>query len=86
MQTAIQSGVLAALVCFCVDLAAVFAASPTDYVKSPIIEEAEREIDVKAGTGTACPARPIRWVRPSSADSVSEMDARSSTTSACCSA
>ena len=50
MRTAIKAGGLAALVSSCLSLPSVTLAGPSDYVFSPIVEEGEREIDVKAGT------------------------------------
>lgn len=47
MRTALTAGALAALACL---TAAPAFAGPSDYVKSPIVEEGEKEIDFKAGT------------------------------------
>lgn len=50
MRTAFKAGALAALVLSCLGLPVGALAGPSDYVKSPIVEEGEREIDFKAGT------------------------------------
>ncbi len=50
MRTAFKAGALAALVLSCLGLPAAALAGPSDYVKSPIVEEGEKEIDFKAGT------------------------------------
>lgn len=50
MRTAVKAGALAALAMSCLVIPAVSRAGPDAYVKSPIVEEGEREIDFKAGT------------------------------------
>lgn len=49
MRTIFSSAAMA-LVLSCLSLPSVSVAGPSDYVITPIVEEGEREIDVKAGT------------------------------------
>ena len=51
MHTVQRAGALAALALSCLAYARPAAAGPSDYVVTPIVEEGEREIDFKAGTG-----------------------------------
>jgi hypothetical protein len=53
MRTAIQAGALTALVLSCLAAPSISLAGPADDVKSPIVEEGEREIEFKAGTAKA---------------------------------
>src|SRR6478672_3761541 len=50
MRTAVRWGALAALSLQLLALAPVAQAGPSDYVRTPIVQEGEREIDFKAGT------------------------------------
>lgn len=50
MRTAIRAGALTALALSSLGASSVAVAGPSDYVISPIVEEGEREIDIKAGT------------------------------------
>jgi hypothetical protein len=50
MRSAIRAGALAALAFSCLCLGPAAVAGPSEYVATPIVEEGEREIDVKAGS------------------------------------
>ena len=50
MRTAFRAGVLAALSLQLLSLATMAHAGPSDYVRTPLVQEGEREIDFKAGT------------------------------------
>jgi hypothetical protein len=50
MRTAIRAGALAALALSSLGATSLAVAGPSDYVITPIVEEGEREIDLKAGT------------------------------------
>jgi hypothetical protein len=50
MRTGIQRGALIALAACCLSFVAPAVAEPADYVVSPIVEDGEREIDLKAGS------------------------------------
>ena len=49
MKTAIQAGASLALAVACLCLSPSASAGPSDYVITPIVEQGEREIDLKAG-------------------------------------
>jgi hypothetical protein len=50
MRTAFRAGALAALCLHFLSLATAAHADPSDYIRTPIVQEGEREIDFKAGT------------------------------------
>ena len=50
MRTALRAGALAALALTIQTLPTAASAGPADYVSSPIVEEGEREIDLKLGS------------------------------------
>jgi hypothetical protein len=50
MRTAFRAGALAALSLQLLSLTTAAHAGPSDYVRTPIVQEGEREIDFKAGT------------------------------------
>ena len=62
MQARIHAAALATLTLSGLLLAGTASAGPSDYVATPIVDEGEREIDVKAGTGRLRPGgRESAW-------------------------
>ena len=50
MRTAIRAGALAALALQILSMSTTATAGPSEYVRTPLVQEGEREIDFKAGT------------------------------------